>query len=45
MGVNVNVGFLWFCIVLFMAIQAMGDQITGTFLIYAIVTLSFLLVL
>jgi hypothetical protein len=42
---GVNLGILWVCIVLFMAIQAIGDQISGTFLIYAIVTFSFLLVL
>jgi heme/copper-type cytochrome/quinol oxidase subunit 2 len=48
--VNIKMGIVWVCVVLFMAIQAMGvsptttaspmDQISGTFLISAIVTLS-----
>jgi hypothetical protein len=47
--VNIKMGIVWVCVVLFMTIQAMGvssiaaapmDQISGTFLISAIVTLS-----
>jgi hypothetical protein len=45
--VNIKMGIVWVCVMLFMAIQAMGgvsaspmDQISGTFLISAIVTLS-----